>query len=151
VGRDQEAGGEGSPPLPSNSRVGTEILRAVSSFLRKIVGMKSGARRKDSSFLKALNRVLMFLTFVGAICIVALWFYPELQRRDAMVKNLEEKQAILAAEEARNRQQTREVYLLENDREYIETIARDRLDMMKEGETIYRLDSQKATPKAGTK
>jgi cell division protein FtsB len=112
--------------------------------------MSSGGRRKDSTFLKAINRVLMFLTFVGAICIVALWFYPELKRRDAMVKNLEEKQAVLATEEARNRQQTREVYLLENDREYIETIARDRLDMMKEGETIFRLDSSKAQ-KAGGK
>ena len=111
--------------------------------------MRQGGRRKDSTFLKALNRVLMFLTFVGAICIVALWFYPELKRRDAMVKNLEEKQAILAAEEARNRLQTREVYLLENDREYIETVARDRLDMMKEGETIFRLDSPKAQKTGG--
>jgi cell division protein FtsB len=111
--------------------------------------MKPGGRRKDSTFLKALNRVLMFLTFVGIVCIVALWFYPQLKRRDAMVKNLEEKQAILAVEEARNRQQTREVYLLENDREYIETIARDRLDMMKEGETIYRLDTPKAQKASG--
>jgi cell division protein FtsB len=111
--------------------------------------MKSGGRRKDSSFLKALNRVLMVLTFVGAICIVALWFYPELKRRDAMVKNLEEKQALLAVEEARHRQQTREVYLLENDREYIETIARDRLDMMKEGETIFRLDTPAASKTGG--
>ncbi len=37
----------------------------------------------------------------------------------------------------------REVYLLENDKEYIETIARDKLDMMKEGETIFRLDPSK--------
>lgn len=111
--------------------------------------MRSGSRRKDSTFLKALNRVLMFLTFVGAICIIALWFYPELKRRDAMVKNLEEKQAALATEEARNRLQTREVYLLENDREYIETVARDRLDMMKEGETIFRLDSPKAQKTGG--
>lgn len=107
--------------------------------------MKSdGRRRKDSSFLKALNRVLMVLAFVGVVCIVGLWFYPELKRRDSMVDNLEQKQAQLAAEEALNKLQTREVYLLENDREYIETIARDRLGMMKEGETIFRLDSAKA-------
>ena len=112
--------------------------------------MKSdGRRRKDSSFLKALNRVLMFLAFVGILCIVSLWFYPELKRRDTMVRNLEEKQSQLAAEETLNKQQTREVYLLENDREYIETIARDRLDMMKEGETIFRLDSAKAQKAAG--
>ncbi len=109
--------------------------------------MKSTTRRrKDSSFLKALNRVLMILAFIGLICIVGLWFYPELKKRDAMVRTLEEKQAILASEEAKNRRQTREVYLLENDPEYIETIARDRLDMMKEGETIFRLDPAKTQP-----
>ena len=32
-----------------------------------------------------------------------------------------------------------EVHLLQTDREYLEMIARDRLDMMKEGETIFRL------------
>ncbi len=103
-----------------------------------------GRRRKESTFLKAVNRVLMILAFVGTVCIIGLWFYPELKRRDAMVKNLEDKQAQFAELERINKQQSREVYLLENDREYIETIARDRLDMMKEGETIYRLDSAKA-------
>jgi cell division protein FtsB len=37
-------------------------------------------------------------------------------------------------------QHTREVSLLSNDPDYLETIARDRLDLMKEGETIYRID-----------
>lgn len=109
-----------------------------------------GRRRKESTFLKALNRVLMFLAFVGTVCIISLWFYPELKKRDSMVRNLEEQQSQLAQQERINKQQSREVYLLENDREYIETIARDRLDMMKEGETIYRLDSAKAE-KAGGK
>jgi cell division protein FtsB len=101
-------------------------------------------RRKDSSFLKAVNRVLMALAFAGILCIVGLWFYPELQKRDAMVRYLEDKQSQLDSEERLNRQQTREVYLLENDKEYIETIARDRLDMMKPGETIFRLDPTKS-------
>ena len=36
--------------------------------------------------------------------------------------------------------QTREVNLLKTDPAYLETIARDRLDLMKEGETIFRLE-----------
>ena len=36
--------------------------------------------------------------------------------------------------------QTREVNLLKTDPGYLETIARDRLDLMKEGETIFRLE-----------
>jgi len=37
--------------------------------------------------------------------------------------------------------QTREVNLLKTDAAYLETITRDRLDMMKEGETIFRLEA----------
>jgi cell division protein FtsB len=43
--------------------------------------------------------------------------------------------------------QTREVTLLKTDVSYLETIARDRLDLMKEGETIFRLE----TPRVKTK
>ena len=56
----------------------------------------------------------------------------------------------LIAQQSLRKQREREVYLLENDKEYIETIARDKLDMMKEGETIFRLDPAKAA-KAGAK
>ena len=36
--------------------------------------------------------------------------------------------------------QTREVNLLTTDPAYLETIARDKLDLMKEGEVIFRLE-----------
>jgi cell division protein FtsB len=44
---------------------------------------------------------------------------------------------------------TREVNLLKTDVSYLETIARDRLDVMKEGETIFRLETARAKPKPG--
>ena len=37
--------------------------------------------------------------------------------------------------------QTREVSLLQTDPAYLETIARDRLDLMKDGETIFHLEA----------
>src|SRR5439155_575021 len=40
--------------------------------------------------------------------------------------------------------QTREVNMLKTDATYLETIARDRLDLMKEGETIFRLEAPRA-------
>jgi cell division protein FtsB len=40
--------------------------------------------------------------------------------------------------------QTREVNLLKTDPVYLETMARDRLDLMKEGETIFRLEQAPA-------
>ena len=38
----------------------------------------------------------------------------------------------------------REVNLIKTDATYLETIARDRLDLMKEGETIFRLEARGA-------
>lgn len=100
-------------------------------------------RRRDPSFWKAINRVLMFLVFLGIIAIVAFWFYPEVIRRDEMVKALDAKKQTLLTEQLRQKQRERQVYLLENDPSYVETVARDKLDMMKEGETIFRFDAAK--------
>jgi cell division protein FtsB len=100
-------------------------------------------RTSDPSFWNALNRVLLALVIVSGIASLVLWFYPEVVRRDQMARNLLRERQELAAQQALRKQREREVYLLENDKEYIETIARDKLDMMKEGETIFRLDPSK--------
>jgi cell division protein FtsB len=39
------------------------------------------------------------------------------------------------------------VNLLKTDVTYLETIARDRLDLMKQGETIFRLETARVKPK----
>jgi len=101
-------------------------------------------RRSDPSFWNALNRVLLTLVILSGVAGIVLWFYPEVARRDQMAHNLLRDQEELAAQQSLRKQREREVYLLENDKEYIETIARDKLDMMKEGETIFRLDPSKA-------
>jgi len=104
-------------------------------------------RRKGPAFWNALNRVLFILLVVLGIVGIALWFYPELTRRNEMGDYLEAQKRELAAQELLRKQRDREVYLLEIDTAYIETIARDKLDMMKEGETVFRLDPTKAAPK----
>src|SRR5205085_2608229 len=58
---------------------------------------------------------------------------------DALQAQVNEQKTILG-------RQTREVNLLKTDPTYLETIARDRLDLMKEGETIFRLEPVKAVP-----
>jgi cell division protein FtsB len=100
-------------------------------------------RTSDPFFWNALNRVLLTLVVVGSVASLVLWFYPELVRRDQMARNLLQQREQLLAEQTLRKHREREVYLLENDKEYIETIARDKLDMMKEGETIFRLDPSK--------
>jgi cell division protein FtsB len=118
-----------------------------SVYYRTMRSSREVRRRRDPSFWKAINRVLMVFVFAGAIAIVIFWFYPQVIRRDEMVKNLEAEKQKLTAMQLLQKQRERQVYLLENDPTYVETVARDKLDMMKEGETIYRFDAPKgATP-----
>ena len=56
---------------------------------------------------------------------------------DKLQEQRDQQQALLA-------KQTREVNLLKTDPVYLETIARDRLDLMKDGETVFRVESASA-------
>ena len=96
--------------------------------------------RREATIWQRLNRIL------GALLLVAIWLvivslfvppYKKLLQSRAGIDNLQAQvngQKILLA------RQTREVALLQTDATYLETIARDRLDLMKEGETIFRLE-----------
>lgn len=103
-------------------------------------------RRNDPSFWTAVNRVLTVLVTVGFLACIVFWIYPEVVSRNKLAANLEAKKAEKAHEQLLIRQHEREIYLLQNDKEYIETIARDKLDLMKEGETIFRFDPPKNAP-----
>jgi len=96
--------------------------------------------RREATIWQRLNRIL------GALLLIAIWLvivslfvppYKKLMQSRAGIDNLQaqvNEQKILLA------RQTREVTLLQTDATYLETIARDRLDLMKEGETIFRLE-----------
>ena len=66
--------------------------------------------------------------------------YKQLQRDRAAYDQLNNQ---LRDEKTTLARLTRQVTLLKNDPTYLETIARDNLEMMKEGETIFRLESRR--------
>jgi cell division protein FtsB len=91
----------------------------------------------------SLNRFLFTFIVLTVAAVVGFHFLPEVSTRreqEARVNRLktevEREQQLLA----RN---LREEELLKHDPEYIGIIARDRLDLMKEGETIYRIEPPK--------
>ena len=96
--------------------------------------------RREATVWHRLNRVLKVLLFVAFWLVVITLFVPpykKLNQSRAEIDNLQgqvNEQKILLA------RQTREINLLKTDPTYLETIARDRLDLMKEGETIFRLE-----------
>jgi cell division protein FtsB len=82
---------------------------------------------------------------------LAIAFLPIIKQRHDETSRIEELQRELAKEKATFARRSLEVTLLQRDPEYVETIARDRLDMMKPGETILRIEPGKSpTPITST-
>jgi len=97
--------------------------------------------RRQQTVWQSLSRLLVALIAFTVITLIACAFVPELKNQREQSARVEELRAQIAKQRALLAQHSREVDLLKNDSTYIETIARDRLDMMKEGETIYRIDA----------
>ncbi len=72
-------------------------------------------------------------------------FYPEWARYNSLATELDEKRAILQTQELDRDQREREVHLLQNDPEYVEISACDKIGVMKPDEQIFRLDAPAAT------
>ncbi len=100
-------------------------------------------RRSQSEFLPTAMRVVFALIVVCALLIAGFTFYPEWTRLSAMKHDLALQTTRLEELKKSTSQHEQEVHLLETDKEYLELIARDRLDLMKDGETIFRLSSSK--------
>jgi cell division protein FtsB len=98
-------------------------------------------RRSQSDFLPVAMRVVSVMIVVCALLTAGFTFYPEWTRLSDMRADLAKQQTRLADLEKRATEREQEVHLLQTDREYLELIARDRLDLMKNGETIFRLSS----------
>ena len=101
-------------------------------------------RRNEPDFWQRINKVLAALVVLGVFLGIGVMFYPVWQKQQdmrarvaALTVEKEEKSAQLAA--AR-----RELELLKNDPEYVETIARDRINVMKPGETIFRVETPRS-------
>ena len=97
--------------------------------------------RREATLWQRLNRILRVLLLIAIWLVIVSLFVPPYKKLtqsrneiDALLAQVGDQKTLLA-------RQTREVNLLKTDPTYLETIARDRLDLMKEGETIFRLEA----------
>jgi cell division protein FtsB len=97
-------------------------------------------KRRETDFWRAVNTCLTFLVGLGAIVAAVLWFLPELRKIDEMRATLASLEKELSTERLALAQQQRQVGWLNENPEYVENIARERLDMVKKDETVVRLD-----------
>ena len=89
---------------------------------------------------QSLNRFLLTLIVLSVLTAVGYRSLPELSKQREQDARSAQLQAEIEKERQLLARNTREEFLLKHDREYVSLVARDRLDLMKEGETIYRLE-----------
>ena len=82
---------------------------------------------------------------LGVLLVILASFSPEWVRYNSLASELDEKRAILLAQELDREQREREVHLLQTDPEYVEIIARDKIGVMKPDEQVFRLDAPVAS------
>jgi cell division protein FtsB len=101
--------------------------------------------RREATVWQQLNRVLRVLLVIAMALVIVSLFVPPFKRLAQSRAEIDNLQAQVNDQKMLLARQTREVNLLKTDATYLETIARDRLDLMKEGETIFRLESARST------
>ncbi len=87
----------------------------------------------------SLNRFVLTLIVLCAAVPIAYSFLPEVHKQKEQDLRIEELKAEIDKKRMVLVRHQREESLLKHDPEYVGMIARDRLDLMQEGETIYRV------------
>jgi len=100
--------------------------------------------RREATVWQRWNRVLLTLLFLAVWLVIISLFVPPYKKLKMGQEDISKLQGQRDEQQALLSRQTREVNLLKTDPVYLETIARDRLDLMKEGETIFRVESASA-------
>jgi cell division protein FtsB len=96
--------------------------------------------RREATVWQRLNSILRVLLVVAVVLVIVSLFLPPYKKLTQSRSEIENLQSQVNDQKILLARQTREVNLLKTDPTYLETMARDRLDLMKEGETIFRLE-----------
>ncbi len=99
--------------------------------------------RRDATIWQQMNHVLRVLLFLAAWLLIISFFLPPYKKLNHSRAEIEQLEAQVAEQKALLARQTKQVTLLKTDPTYLETLARDSLELMKEGETIFRLEPRR--------
>ncbi len=95
------------------------------------------------SIWQRINRLLWVLLILTMVAFIIGSFLPELQKQRTEQEARARLHRLIDEQSALKSRNKRQIGWLENDPEYLATLIRDKFDMMKEGETILRLESAK--------
>jgi cell division protein FtsB len=94
---------------------------------------------RDDWIRSFLNRILYLLIIVAAFILLICWFLPLMKEQQRQQRALQALKQQVEQERAKYNKESKKLTLLQNDPAYTELLARDKLDLMKPGETIFRM------------
>jgi cell division protein FtsB len=100
------------------------------------------------SIWQRLSRLIWVLLALTIVAVIIGAFLPELSKQRTEQAERARLHREISEQRRLRAQNERKVLWLTNNPEYIESIARDRGEFMKEGETIYRMEEPKAAKPA---
>ncbi|HSP46059.1 MAG TPA: septum formation initiator family protein [Chthoniobacterales bacterium] len=103
--------------------------------------------RREATVWQRLNSVLRVLLGMAVVLVIVSLFLPPYKKLGQGRTEIENLQSQVNDQKILLAHQTREVNLLKTDPTYLETKARDKLDLMKDGETIFRIEPATAPKK----
>ncbi len=103
------------------------------------------SRRGGTGLLGVINRVLYGLIGLALLTVGALSIVPEIQRHQAEKKEVSRLQSEVSSRHTILAKLEKELRFLKTEPGYVELLARDRLDQMRENETIFRLEDPAGT------
>jgi cell division protein FtsB len=96
---------------------------------------------RDDWIRSLLTRIFYLLVLVATFILLICWFLPLVKERQRQQHALQTLKQQVEQERATYNKQSKRLTLLQNDPAYTELLARDKLDLMKPGETIFRMES----------
>ena len=92
------------------------------------------------SLWKRLSRLMEVVIYALLVLAVVKLFGPELERREELVAEKQRLEGIRDEKESQAVRLRQEHRLLKTDKDYLETVARDRLNLQREGEHVVRIE-----------
>ena len=97
------------------------------------------------SIWQRINRLLWALLILTMVAFIIGSFLPELEKQRTEREARNRLHRLIDEQRALHSRYERQIGWLQNDPEYLATLVRDKFDMMREGETILRVEPVKAT------
>jgi cell division protein FtsB len=95
-----------------------------------------------------MSRVMEVCVYILGLGVALKLFWPEVERQRELNRHFDGIEATEASKQSQVAALRQKYELLKSDREYLETVARDRLDLARDGEYVVRIGRDEI-PEAG--